>query len=136
MTRGPFGLTVLMLVVLLPACAARLDPKISEAVEDFISVAEPEEVQQVRTRGGFGFDYLSERFIIIKTRDGEHLVRFQRLCRELNEYPVQPDIRYDANMLRSRFDTVRGCRIDSLYALEPGQADELRQIGEAPVGIR
>lgn len=135
MTERSFGLTILLLVMLLPACATRLDPKISEAVEDFIAVAQPEEVDQIRTRGGFSYDYLSERFIIIETRDGEHLARFQGLCRELNEYPVKPDIRYDANNLRSRFDTVRGCRIDSLYALQPGQADELRQIGEAPLGV-
>ena len=28
-------------------------------------------------------------------------------------------------------DTFRGCRIKAIYALEPGQADELREIGRA-----
>ena len=45
---------------------------------------------------------------------------------------MQPDIRYDSSVLRARFDTLRGCRIDKLYAIEPGQADELRNLGWAP----
>lgn len=113
-------------------CAARQDPKVSLAVEDFIAVAELEELDKIRTRNDYSWDYLSERFIIVETRDGEYLVRFPRLCRELNEVPVQVDIRHDSNTLRSRFDTIRGCRIDKIYAIEPGQADELRNLGRAP----
>ena len=113
-------------------CAARQDPLVTEAVEDFVVVAELEELDKIRTRLGYSWDYLSEEFIIVKTRDGEYLVRFRRKCRELNQYPVQPDIRYDDSALRSRTDTIRGCHIGAIYAIEPGQADELRHLGEAP----
>lgn len=121
-----------LMLLLQPGCATRQDPKVSAAVEDFIVAAGLEELDMIRTRNDYGWDYLSDRFVIIETRDGEYLLRFQRLCRELNEVPVQPDIRYDSNVLRARFDTLRGCRIDKLYAIEPGQADELRNLGWAP----
>ncbi len=102
------------------------------AIEDFIAAAELEEVEKVRTRGHYGYSYLSDEFVILRTRDGEFLVRFQRRCRELNQLPVQPDLRYDSNNLRPRVDTIRGCRIDKMYALHPGQVAELEYIGEPP----
>lgn len=125
-------LFVWLILSLQVGCATRKDPLVSAAVEDFIVAAELEELDMIRTRNDYGWEYLSERFVIIETRDGEYLLRFQRRCRELNEVPVQPDIRYESNVLRARFDTLRGCRIDKLYAIEPGQADELRNLGWAP----
>ena len=132
MTYRSILLFALVILVLQAGCAARKDPAVSVAVEDFIAVAQLEELDKIRTRNDYSWEYLSERFIIVKTRDGEYLLRFQRRCRELYEVPVQPDIRFEPNLLRARFDTVRGCRIDKLYAIEPGQADELRQLGWAP----
>ena len=32
----------------------------------------------------------------------------------------------------SRFDTIRGCRIGAIYALDEAEAAELENIGEAP----
>lgn len=121
-----------ILLVFQAGCATRQDPKVSVAIEDFIVAAELEGLDMIRTRNHYGWEYLSDQFIIVKTRDGEYLLRFQRRCRELYEVPVQPDIRYETNVLRARFDTIRGCRIDTIYAIEPGQADELRNLGWAP----
>ena len=132
MTHRSILLLAFVIFALQAGCAARKDPKVSVAVEDFIAVAQLEELDKIRTRNDYSWEYLSERFIIVKTRDGEYLLRFQRRCRELYEVPVQPDIRFEPNLLRARFDTIRGCRIDKLYAIEPGQADELRQLGWAP----
>ena len=132
MTYRSILLFALVILVLQAGCAARKDPAVSVAVEDFIAVAQLEELDKIRTRNDYSWEYLSERFISVKTRDGEYLLRFQRRCRELYEVPVQPDIRFEPNLLRARFDTIRGCRIDKLYAIEPGQADELRQLGWAP----
>lgn len=120
------------LIIVLQGCVTRQDPKVSAAVEDFIVAAELEELELIRTRNDYSWEYLSDRFVIIETRDGEYLLSFARRCRELYEVPVQPDIRYDSNVLRARFDTLRGCRINKLYAIEPGQADELRNLGWAP----
>lgn len=132
MTGRIMTLFVLAGITLQVGCAARQDPLVSVAVEDFIAVAELEKLDKIRTRMGYSWDYLSEQFIIVETRDGEYLVRFRRRCRELNLFPVQPDIRYDDSVLRSGIDTIRGCYIGAIYAIEPGQADELRHIGEAP----
>lgn len=132
MTGRYLALLVAAGALLQAGCAARQDPKVSVAVEDFIAVAELEELDKIRTRMGFNWEYLSERFVIVKTRDGDYLVRFRRRCRELNQLPVQPDIRYDGSLLRSGIDTIRGCRIGEMYAIEPAQADELRQLGKAP----
>ena len=43
-----------------------------------------------------------------------------------------PDKRHDANTIRSRFDTIRGCRIAEIYALDEVEAEEIKNIGEAP----
>ena len=132
MTFRSMPLCAFIVFAVLTGCATQKDPKVSVAVEDFIAVAQLEELDKIRTRNDYSWEYLSERFIIVKTRDGEYLLRFVRRCRELKEVPVQPDLRWEPNLLRSRFDTIRGCRIDKLYAIEPGQADELRQLGWAP----
>ena len=42
------------------------------------------------------------------------------------------DRRNDANTLRARFDTIRGCRIHRIFALNEGEVAELENIGEAP----
>lgn len=132
MTERIMVFFVLLVIALQAGCAAQQDPRVSNAVEDFIAVAELEERDKIRTRMGFSLDYLSQRFIIVETRDGEFLVRFRRRCRELNQVPLKPDIRYDDSALRPGIDTIRGCHIGAIYAIEPGQADELRNLGRAP----
>ena len=34
--------------------------------------------------------------------------------------------------MRAKFDTIRGCRIAAIYALDEAEAAELKNIGEAP----
>ena len=55
-----------------------------------------------------------------------------RDCRELDEFRVTPDYRREANLLRARFDTIRGCHIGKIYAVDKGQAQELENLGDAP----
>ena len=45
---------------------------------------------------------------------------------------ITPDKRWDSNKIRARFDTIRGCRIGSVYALTEAELAELESIGEAP----
>jgi hypothetical protein len=58
------------------------------------------------------------------------LVAFRQRCRELDELDVTPDIRHDLNTVRARFDTYRGCRIQALYEITEGQAQELLNLGD------
>ena len=124
--------TALLGALLVIACASQTGPNVSDAVADFIVVSELEEKDTVNTRGQFSYKYLSERYIILKTRRENYLVQFNRRCRELNDPTVTPDIRFDSNVLRPRLDTIRGCRIDKMYAIDEAQADELIYLGQAP----
>jgi hypothetical protein len=44
---------------------------------------------------------------------------------------IEPDRRKDAHALYPRIDTFRGCRIKAIYAITPGQVDEVRDIGKS-----
>ncbi len=124
-------LTALM-GALLVACASQTEPTVSNAVADFIVVSELEEMDTVKTREQFSYKYLSERYVILQMRRENYLVQFSRRCRELNEPYVTPDIRFDGNVLRAGFDTIRGCRIDKMFAIDDAQAQELIYLGKAP----
>lgn len=117
---------------LLVACASQTGPTVSDAVGDFIVVSELQEKDTLKTRDQYSYKYLSERYIILKTRGENYLVQFNRRCRELNEPYVTPDVRFDSNTLRAGFDTIRGCRIDKMFAVDEAQAEELIYLGTAP----
>jgi len=128
MTRAIIALAVVLLV----GCATQPGPSRSEAIDDFVQVSELEERDSIRSHGQYSYTYLSEDYVILNTRRGKFLVQFIRACRELNETRVTPDIRHQRDVLRSRFDTLRGCRIAHLFALDEAQAQELKDIGKAP----
>lgn len=113
-------------------CATARPEIDKEAVDDFVSVRGLEELDKIRTDQSAGFYELSEYDVIYQARREEYLFRFARRCWELNERRVTPDERRDGNTIRARFDTLRGCRIDKIYALTETEAEELRQLGEAP----
>lgn len=119
-------------LALLGGCATSSDQHITDAVADFVQVAQLTPEDSIRTRRGYNYSVISERYVILKAYKDYYLVEFVRDCRELYETRVPPDYRYDANTLRARFDTIRGCRIARLYALEEWQAEELKNLGDAP----
>ena len=102
----------------------------NDAVEDYIKVAELKEIDAIRKRGELHYTAVTENYIILKDQRSAYLATFRRRCRELNEPEVTPDIRHDLKVLRARFDTYRGCRIQSLYEITKGQAAELIELGE------
>jgi hypothetical protein len=117
-----------LLIVLLAGCAAQSDPKLDDAIEDFIAVSGLEELDTIKSREQFGISELSERYVLLTTRKDTYLARFTRRCYELNENQVTPDIRYDRWTLRARFDTIRGCRIEKFFAIDSAQAEELEML--------
>lgn len=123
---------ILVLTVLLSGCATSPDPGITDAVDDYIRVAELMPQDQIRTGRDYSYRVVSRRYVIVTTRREAFLVEFVRDCRELDELQVTPDYRHDANWLRARFDTIRGCRIGKIYAVDEGQAQELENLGDAP----
>ena len=110
-------------------------PREIEAVRDFVVAAELEEVAEIRLWRQMSYTHLNVRFVTIPTRRGDYLVEFQRDCRELNRIDITPemvDIRANQHVLRAKFDTIRGCRIDKIYEITEAQSDELKVLGDAP----
>lgn len=113
-------------------CASQPRTDETDAIADFIAVTELEPLDVVRYRQQFSYTQLTEDYVVLKTHDDYYLVEFTRRCRELNQNVITPDKRYDRNMLRAGIDTIRGCRIDKMFAIDKGQAEELEHIGTEP----
>jgi hypothetical protein len=106
---------------------------ITQAVQDFIEVRELESLDTMRSGSNDSWRVISDTFVIYNGRRDEYLVEFVRRCHELNDNTrITPDKRWDTNVVRARFDTIRGCRIAKIYALDDAEVAELRNIGEAP----
>lgn len=104
-----------------------------QAVEDFIEVGELESVSEIRHRDQTHHEYLNDRYVILKTRKDEYLVKFVRRCMELRDNTgITPDVRREAHVIRAKFDTIRGCRIESIYPINKGQLEEIKSLGDAP----
>ena len=125
-------LATVILLILFAGCATSSEPEISGAVGDYIKVAELEEQDSIRTMGKWSHRIISQRYVTLETQKENYLVEFSRRCHELTQNKVTPDIRYEKNILRSRLDTIRGCRIGRIYAIDKGQAEELRNLGKPP----
>ncbi|MDJ0812457.1 MAG: DUF6491 family protein [Woeseiaceae bacterium] len=132
-------LFTLLGIVVLAGCAGQDetdDPStqdIGQAVRDFIELRELEELDALKSGTRDGWTQIDETFILYTGRRDTYLVEFARRCYELNDHTrITPDERWDANLVRARFDTIRGCRIAKIYALTEGEVAELENIGEAP----
>ncbi len=124
---------VTLIITLLAGCAAQTGPTVDDAIADFVSASELEEMDIIRTWDQYRTSDLTERYIILRTRKDVYLVRFDRRCHEPDERKVTPDIRYDKNALRPRADTIRGCRINKIFAIDEAGAEELKMLSKASV---
>jgi len=125
--------------IFLAACASQEEQAeestqdVSQAVRDFIELRELEELDALRSGSNDGWQQLDDRFIVYNGRRETYLVEFTRRCHELSDNTrIVPDKRWDSNTVRARFDTIRGCRIAKIYALDEAEVAELENIGEAP----
>lgn len=131
--------TIFLLGIILFAGCAGQDEKdestqdTAQAVRDFIEVRELEEIDSMRSSSSDSWNMIDEFFILYTARKETYLVEFARECWELRDNTrITPDKRWDANTVRARFDTIRGCRIHRIYALTEAEVAELENIGEAP----
>ncbi len=124
---------LLLLALVLSACTTMGPDPSREAVEDFVEANQLERVDKARTsHTGGGFSRINEYYVIFKARD-DYLFEFTRRCFELRDNTViVPDKREDPNWIHARFDTLRGCRIAKIYALDEAHVKELETLGEAP----
>ncbi len=130
---------LLVLTAAIAACAGQDSKEPTEAelavqaVRDLIEVRELQEVDEIRTSGRDSWQSIENWFLIYKTRRNDYLVEFNRRCWELDDNSrIIPDERWDSNTIRARFETIRGCRIGKIYALNEEDVVELENIGEAP----
>ena len=86
----------------------------------------------MRTSNNDSWEEIDENFVIYTTRREVFLLEFTRRCYELNQYPVVADERKSGDVVRARFDTLRGCHIAKLFPLTEGELAELSAIGESP----
>ncbi len=123
-------------LLIVAACSSTTQrPQEIEAVRDYIVAAELEEVTEIRMREQLSYTYVNDRFVTIDTRRGDYLVEFLRDCWALrrNDFtPEMVDMRDNQNVLRARFDTIRGCRIGKMYEITAEQREELTALGDAP----
>ena len=127
----------LLVMTLLAGCAGQEDKPstqdITQAVIDFIEVRDLEPLESLKSGTSDSWRALGDSFVIYEGRRDEYLVQFVRRCHELKDNTrITPDKRWDTNIVRAKFDTIRGCRIAAIYALDEAEAAELKNIGEAP----
>ena len=124
-------------LLVLHACAAPGTddgPRKETAIMDFIEVNEVAEVSAIRSLTQLDSRDVNDRYVIVSTRERDYLLAYYSRCTRRFDGRVEPDIRQDSRALYPRVDTFRGCRIKAIYALEPGQADEVREIGKSVGG--
>lgn len=125
-------LTAALIAPLLLGCAGQPGPSATDAVDDFIVVSELEALDVARFRDQFNFKIITDEYVVLTSRGDYYLARFRRRCHELNQKEFAPDIRFNRNKLRAGIDTIRGCRIDRLFAIDEAQAQELQILGKGP----
>ena len=121
--------------LLLAACSGMSEPQIDpmdQAVSDYVAVGELAPQDKFRTGNHDSWTYVTDYYAIYRGRDGEYLLQFRRRCVELRDNSrITPDERFD-NQIRRKVDTLRGCLIDDIYPITEAQAEEIRNLPEAP----
>lgn len=131
----PGRLLVLLPFAGLAACSTLFDAEEIEAVRDYVAANELKEVDKIRLYRQLDYTYVNDQYITVESRTGDFLVEFRRECRALSRTDFTPEMvdrRDGSNVLRARFDTVRGCYIDKIYEISKEQREELNELGDAP----
>ena len=131
-----------LVAVLIAACSStpgeqkkNVPPDIL-AIQDYIVVAQLPEVRRIRTDRHETFQELdNNRYVIFRTRREYYLLEFRRNCWELRDnFDIKPDVRVEDRSFYPGVDTLRGCPTGRAYQLNEGQAEEIRNLGDAPTG--
>ena len=102
----------------------------NEAIEDFIKVTELESADRIRLSGQLHHEVITEDYVFARDNRNTWLIAFAQRCYDIEGPYVQPDVRHDSRTLRSRFDTIRGCRIRDIYPVTDGMVDEIEALTE------
>jgi hypothetical protein len=118
------------LLVLAGCITSEVRPEV-EAVRDLIRLEQPDQVDQIRVLNQLHYQYVNDHYVSVTQGSRHYLVEFTSRCRALRrgEYtPAMVDTRRDAKHISARWDTIRGCPIDRIYAVSAGQLLEIKQM--------
>ncbi len=121
---------ILSVCCLAAGCAAQEEKP--DAIADFIKVNQLESVPQIKTFHQLDLTVLNDDYVVVQTRSDTYLVSYVTRCIETPSGRPAPDVRRDAHVLQARVDTLRGCRIDAIYAIDETQVEELKEIRRNP----
>jgi len=89
-------------------------------VREYLDKAKLEEVSFVRFRDSPEWEYLNGYFVMAEAYDGVHLIKMSRECADLRATSIYYDMadrRSQKELLRAGLDTIRACRIKTIYVL-------------------
>ena len=93
----------------------------SEAeVREYLDKAKLVEVSFIRFRDSPEWEYMNDYFVTAEAYDGDHLIEMSKECADLRAgtfYYDMADRRRRKEVLRAGLDTIRGCRIKTIYKL-------------------
>jgi hypothetical protein len=113
-----------------------IDPSVQETLV-YLDTVKPPEVQSVRFREPLRYDVVNVRFVYMDVSSGRYLIQMARDCKPLKNNEIYTDMADRRSMrgrIRSGIDTIRGCRIESIYELpepEETRADDSGQTESA-----
>jgi hypothetical protein len=120
---------------LLTACATPYNPQETEAVRDYIVANQLPEVDEIYLVRSESYSYVSDEYVMMPTSRGDYLVEFARPCRDLRRLDFTSEMvdrRTHGNRIQARYDTIRGCWIQTIYQLSDEQGKEILSLGDAP----
>ena len=107
-----------------------------QVVLDLIEVRGLEEVNRMRGAERKSWEKVAPSYIVFKARRDDYLVEFIRPCMEIwNNTFFSADDTLLHNVLRARYDTIRGCRIGRIFTLTEDDHAAVELLGGG-AGIR
>ena len=129
------GIILISVTVALGACASDpvYTPPADQTVQDYVTAAQLEEVDEIRKGDRDTWQYVTDRYVIYRSRMDDYLLEFKGSCNRLTDNSELPpaDVIHDHRNLRVS-DTFRGCIVERLYAISNDQRVELRNLGHTP----
>lgn len=122
------GRPALLLLLALGACASAPEPErpTVAAIDEWVAQTAPAETDSIQVGDDPDYKWLNERYARIAARGDEYLLRFARRCLEGRRglgVPTRHPRSSAMRTLRTRFDSIHGCRIDNIYVLPPAEAE-------------
>jgi hypothetical protein len=129
------GIILISISAALGACAADpvYTPPADQTVRDYVTAAQLEEIYELRKGDRDTWQYVTDRYVIYRSRMDDYLLEFKGSCDRLTDNSALPpaDVIHDHRNLRAS-DTFRGCIVDRIYAISNDQRVELRNLGYSP----